>query len=128
MLPTPIPAPPMPMQAMPAPMYLAATTSSFGPICVSLLLERGYFDPTQSMAGMEGIVEVQARQHREDVGLQCRDQKLQRRDGDGGDQRDDGGENPDRAERAYHHDETCEQLQGQMPGEHVGKETDGEAE
>src|ERR1043166_4078960 len=71
MMPTPTPAPPMPMQAMPAPMYFAAT----GSITCSLLLGR-------LVARVDRIVEIDAGENGEDVGLQKGDQRLQREQDD----------------------------------------------
>src|SRR5215468_8891676 len=69
MMPTPTPAPPMPMQAMPAPMYFAATgsiTNSFW-FCGRALVTR-----------VNRIVEIDAGENGEDVGLQEGHQRLQR--------------------------------------------------
>src|SRR3954452_9340666 len=66
--PTPTPAPPMPMQAMPAPMYFAATGSMW-----KLLFEVG----SGSVSRVNRIVEIDASENGENVGLQERDQQLE---------------------------------------------------
>src|ERR1051326_7692542 len=71
MIPTPAPAPPMPMQAMPAPMYFAATGSMR-----KLLFEVGRL--VGSVTRMDGVVEIDAGQNGEHIGLEERDQELKR--------------------------------------------------
>src|SRR4051794_19819424 len=72
MMPTPTPAPPMPMQAIPAPMYFAAVGS------MRKLLFEGCLKERYSMSRMNRIVEVDASQNGEDVGLQQSHQQLER--------------------------------------------------
>src|ERR1043166_2461770 len=97
MVPTPTPAPPMPMQAMPAPMYFAATGSMF--VSSSLLLLRECGGP--SVARVNGVVEVDAGQDREHVGLQEGDQKLERGEDHDHDQRQRGAEPAGEIGRAH---------------------------
>src|SRR5882724_6854690 len=77
MMPTPTPAPPMPMHAMPAPMSFAADASIF----LSSLRDRqsvGGNSPDRLMSRMNDVVEVDAAEDREHVGLQERDQQFER--------------------------------------------------
>src|ERR1700709_2829232 len=76
MMPTPTPAPPMPMHAMPAPISFAAA----GSIVSSLEKNTGVGgnSPDCLVSGMNGVVEVDAGEDREHIGLQERDQKLER--------------------------------------------------
>src|SRR5690349_21796692 len=106
MVPTPTPAPPMPMQAMPAPMYFAATGSmeSSSRECLGECgrLKRDDFISESSsrfnfmlahdlvrkpvstfrdhalVARVNGVVEVDAGQDGEHIGLQEGDQQLER--------------------------------------------------
>src|SRR5262249_37475384 len=71
MMPTPTPAPPMPIHAMPAPISFAAAASikltpAFRLSCWPLV------------AGVKGVVQVNAGQQCEHVGLQERHQKFER--------------------------------------------------
>src|SRR3978361_1822496 len=97
MMPTPTPAPPMPMHAMPAPISFAAAGSIFSS------LERnssmGGKSPDCLVSGMKGVVEVDAGEDREHIGLQERDQKLKRGQRDGEAQRHHAADPADRAER-----------------------------
>src|SRR5215471_11013809 len=113
MMPTPTPAPPMPIQAMPAPIYFAATgsiTNSF----------RFPFGP--SMARVNRIVEVDASENGEDVGLQKCDQHLQRKKNDDHQERQGAPDPSDDAEAgAEEDDETGENLERDVPRQHVGE-------
>src|SRR3977135_3236750 len=97
MMPTPTPAPPMPMHAMTAPISFAAAGSIFSS------LERnsgvGGNSPAGLVSGMNGVVEVDAGEDREHIGLQERDQKLKRGQRDGERQRPQAAHPADRAER-----------------------------
>src|SRR3974390_935817 len=75
MMPTPTPAPPMPMQAMPAPIYFAAT-GSIDKLLLVLLFRWGL------VARVNCIVEIDACEDGEDVGLQECDQRLERKKND----------------------------------------------
>src|SRR5476651_1464309 len=118
MTPTPTPAPPMPMHAMPAPISFAAAGSIFSS------LERnsgvGGNSPDCLVSGMNGVVEVDAGEDREHIGLQERDQQLKRGQRDGERQRQHAADPADRAERdAKHCDEAREHLQRDMARQHV---------
>src|SRR6266567_3463663 len=116
MVPTPTPAPPMPMQAMPAPMYFAA----IGSMTRAPLVDPWMDEPL--VAGMQRIVEVDAGENGEDVGLQHRDQQLQRGERDGERERQDRAERAQHTRRAQHDDEAREYLQRDVAGEHVRKQ------
>src|SRR5215469_12579464 len=73
-MPTPTPAPPMPMQAIPAPIYFAAVGS------MRKLLFEGCLKDQYSMTRVNRIVEVDASQDGENVGLQHSHQQLERRE------------------------------------------------
>src|ERR1700756_3757625 len=98
MMPTPTPAPPMPMQAMPAPMYFAATGSM-----TELLLE-GFSGP--SVTRVYRIVEIDAGEDGEDVGLQEGDQELERGQRDHHRKRQHRAEPAEHAGAGEHDDET----------------------
>src|ERR1700730_13768127 len=72
MAPTPTPAPPIPMQAIPAPMYFAACGS----------MGRTPFGVSRKGIGLVArvnrIVEIDASEDRENIGLQATPQKLER--------------------------------------------------
>src|SRR5437879_5981187 len=87
MVPMPTPAPPMPMHAIPAPMYLAAT-GSITELLFCLVGER------PSVPRMKRIVQIDAGENGEHVGLQEGNQELKRR------QRDDQAERQGRAKPA----------------------------
>ena len=72
--------------------------------------------------GDERVVQIEAGQDREDVGLQERDQQLQ------AGEHDDEGERRPAAEDAQHHDEAAEHLQHGVAGQHVGEQSDRQAE
>src|SRR5215813_518726 len=113
MMPTPTPAPPMPMQAIPAPMYFAAT----GSITCSLLLGR-------SVARVNRIVEIDAGENGEDVGLQERDQRLEREKDDDHQERQRAADPADDAQPGTEQDdEAREDLQRDVARQHVGEQT-----
>src|SRR6185437_13246774 len=115
MMPTPTPAPPMPMQAIPAPIYFAAT----GSITNSFLFSIG-----PSVARVNGIVEIDASQDGEDVGLQECDQCLQRKKNDDHQERQHAADPADNAETgAKQYDEAGEDLQRNVACKHVGEQT-----
>src|SRR3954463_15979456 len=118
MMPMPAPAPPMPMQAMPAPMYFAATGS------MKRTPSRGLVEWAGSMARMDSIVEIDAGEDREDVGLQERNHQLQRGQCDRQAERQQRTDLADGAERAEHGHEAREHLQRDVAGQHVGEQTD----
>src|ERR1700751_4163637 len=78
MMPTPPPAPPMPMQARPAPMYFAAIGS------MKRTPSRGLVRRAGSVARMDSIVEVDAGEDGGHLGRQERDQEPGRGQGDHG--------------------------------------------
>src|SRR3982074_1599247 len=113
MMPTPAPAPPMPMQAIPAPMYFAAIgsmkrTPSWG-------LVRG----AGSVARMDSIVEVDAGEDGEDVGLQERDQQLERGERHGQPEGQYGAGPAENSQGAEHGDEAREHFQRDVARQHV---------
>src|SRR5882724_6674553 len=113
MMPTPAPAPPMPMQAIPAPMYFAAIGS------MKRTPLRGLVRRAGSVARMDSIVEIDAGEDGEDVGLQERDQEFKRGQRNGQPERQDGSKHADNAERAEHADKAREYFQRDVAGEHV---------
>src|ERR1700694_1065856 len=116
MVPTPTPAPPMPMQAMPAPIYFAAVGSmicSFSSFAAVLGL---------SMARMDRIVEIDAGENGEDVGLQEGHQQLQGGERDGEAERQNCAEPTEETKRAQHRHEAAEYLEGDVTGKHVGEQ------
>src|SRR6202049_1852175 len=75
MVPTPTPAPPMPIQAMPAPMNFAAAGS----------MEVSFSSPSgdrASMPGVDRVVEIDAGEDGEDIGLQESHQQFKGRERD----------------------------------------------
>src|SRR5215470_9616017 len=115
MVPTPTPAPPMPMQAMPAPIIFAACGS-----IRKLLFEVD--ERASSVARVNGIVEIDAGEDGEDVGLQEGYQQLERGERDGEAEREDGAEPSEKAECSQHDDEPAEHLERDVAGEHVGEQ------
>src|SRR2546430_16542098 len=113
MVPTPTPAPPMPMQAMPAPMYFAA----IGSMTRAPLVDPWMDEPL--VARMQRIVEVDAGENGEHVGLQHRDQQLQRGERDGERERQDRAERAPPTRRAQQDDETRGYLSRDGAGEHA---------
>src|SRR5260221_9858527 len=97
MWPRPMPAQPMPMQAMPAPIACAAAIVEAGSIIVRLLLYRLKCGPAL-VTGMDGVVEIEAGEDGEDIGLQRRDQELQSSQRDRREKWQERAEHPDRAE------------------------------
>src|SRR5579864_9461911 len=100
MLPMPTPTPARAMVARPAPMSLAAEAS------MKLILS--------SVMEMDGVVEIEAGENREHVGLQEGDQQLE------AGQRHDERKRRPAAQQAQHHDEAAEHLQHGVAGQHVG--------
>src|SRR5215467_4913200 len=117
MAPTPTPAPPMPIQAMPAPIYLAATGS------MMKLLFRAWFGKTgPSVTRMKGVIEIDAGEDGEDVGLQKGDQEFERGQRDRKGERQHGADPAYESKCAQHSDESGEDLKGDVPGQHVGEQ------
>src|SRR6266478_4689306 len=114
MVPTPTPAPPMPIHAMPAPIYLAA----IGSMMKLLFGEVGEKRPSVA-AWVNGIIEIDAGEDGEHVSLQERDQQLKRgqrhRQGQGQGRADPTGD----YKPAQHGDERGEHLEGDMTGQHI---------
>src|SRR5271166_1031995 len=108
MIPTPAPAPPMPMQARPAPMYFAAIGS------MKRTPSRGLVRWAGSVARMDSIVDVDAGEDGEHVGLQERDQQFERGQSDHQRERQHSTKPADGAEGAQHGDEACEHFQGDV--------------
>src|ERR1044072_8292625 len=73
-MPTPTPAPPMPMQAIPAPMYFAA----IGSMSKAPSRDCDCEDYGPSVARVESVVEIDAGEDRKHIGLQERDEQLER--------------------------------------------------
>src|ERR1700676_633907 len=122
MTPTPTPAPPMPMHAMPAPISFAAAGS------ISKLLEKdrceGGNSPDGLVSRMNGVVEVDAGEDREHIGLQERDQQFERGQRNRECQRQHAAGPAEGAERdAEHRDEAGKHLQRDVAGQHVGEQT-----
>src|SRR6266853_2029912 len=108
MLPMPTPTPTRAMVARPAPMSLAAEASM--EIVLSSVME------------MDGVVEIEAGQDREHIGLQERDQQFQ------AGEHDDEGQRRPAADDAEHDHEAAEHLQHGVAGQHVGEQPDRQAE
>src|SRR5881628_4215977 len=108
MLPMPTPTPARAMVARPAPMSLAAEASIV--LSPSLVMQ------------MNGVVEIEAGQDREDIGLQESDQQLE-----AGEDHDEGERRP-AADDAQHHHEAAEHLEHGVAGQHVGEQSDRQAE
>src|SRR6266436_9930540 len=113
MMPTPAPAPPMPMHAIPAPMYFAAIGS------MKRTPLRGLVRRAGSVARMDSIVDIDAGENGEDVGLQERDQELKRGQRDRQSERQYGAGPAGNAHRSQHGDEAREYFQRDMAGQHV---------
>src|SRR5450830_88189 len=117
MMPTPMPAPPMPIQAMPAPMYFAAT----GSITDSFWF---YSSGRALMARVNRIVEIDAGEDGKHVSLQERHQRLERHENDDHRERQHATGPAERAHGAAHQDdEAGEYLQRDVTGQHVGEQT-----
>src|SRR3954463_9799029 len=104
MMPTPAPAPPMPMQAMPAPMYFAATGSMR-----ELLFEVGRL--VGSVTRMNGVVEIDAGEDCEHIGLKEGDQQFERGQRHHQRQRQGRAEHAENAETAEQRDKAREHLE-----------------
>src|SRR5260221_14546229 len=102
MMPTPAPAPPMPMHAIPAPMYFAAIGS------MKRTPLRGLVRRAGSVARMDSIVDVDAGEDGEDVGLQERDQQFERGQRDHHAERQHGTEVTGNAKARQQRNEACE--------------------
>src|SRR5215468_1208064 len=74
------------------------------------------------MARVNRIVEIDAGEDGEDVGLQERDQQLERRKRDGQAERQDGAEPAEQAGRAEHGHESAEHFQRDVASQHVGEQ------
>src|SRR5262245_37141726 len=120
MLPMPTPTPARAMVARPAPMSLAAEASILNSFRVDeTRLKR---EATPSVAEMDGVVEIEAGQDREHVGLQEGDQQFETR------QHNDEDERRPTAQEAHHDHEAAEHLQHGVAGQHVGEQADRQAE
>src|SRR5882757_4395689 len=113
MMPTPAPAPPMPMQAIPAPMYFAAIGS------MRRTPFRGLVRRAGSVARMDSIVEIDAGEDGEDIGLQKRDQQLERGQRDGQPERQYGAGPAENSQGAEHADKAREHFQRDVACQHV---------
>src|SRR5262245_26925165 len=107
MVPTPTPAPPIPMQAMPAPIIFAAVTSMMNLLLVGVL-----------MARVNSIVKVDAGEDGEDVGLEECDQELKRRERNCEPERQHRAHPAEEARSAQHGDEGGKHLEGDVAGQH----------
>src|SRR5947209_11094325 len=103
-----MPAPPMPMQAMPAPMYFAAIGSmSKTPLCSVAGRRRA----VGSMARVKRVVEIDAGENGEHVGLQECHEQLERGERNDHEERQRGAEPAEEARGAEHRHEGAEHLQ-----------------
>src|SRR5450755_3109124 len=109
MVPTPTPAPPMPIHAMPAPMSFAAA----GSIEVSLSSPS---DDRASVPGVDRIVEIDAGEDGEDVGLQESHQQFKGQKRNRHAERQQRPDPAEEAEGAQHGDEAGEHLERDMAG------------
>ena len=75
------------------------------------------------MARVNRVVEIDARENGENVGLQESHQKLKRGQKHNHNERQYRTEPAQHAEAGEHDDETGEDLKGDMAGQHVGKQT-----
>src|SRR5476649_1097282 len=120
MLPMPTPTPARAMVARPAPMSLAAAPSmelSFQGVESSC-----GWKATPSVTHVDGVVEIEAGEDREDIGLQESDQQFEAGEGD-----DEGKRRPAGPD-AQHDDEAAEHLQHGVTRQHVGEQADRQAE
>src|SRR5262249_27881185 len=117
MVPTPTPAPPMPIHAMPAPIYLAANGSM-----MKLLFGVVGEKRTSVAARVKSIVEVDASEDSKHVSLQKCDQQLERApcycQGQGKGRADPTGD----SKPAQHGDERGEHFEGDVSGQHIRKQ------
>lgn len=121
---------PMPSEARPAPMNLAATGSMvLSPVWNFMTgwdeLSRAL--PLASVAGVQRVVEIDAGQDREDIGLQESDEELHRsqRNRQQQRQRRDDGRSATRGDERD--DEAAEDLERDMAGQHVAEQTKRQA-
>src|SRR4249920_2063655 len=113
MMPTPTPASAMPMQAMPAPIYFAATGSIFS----------SFFRFGPSVARVNRIVEIDAGEDGEDIGLEECDQRLQCKEKDDHQERQRATNPANDAETgAEQDDEAGKNLKRDVSCQHVGKQ------
>src|SRR6516162_8484304 len=118
MVPTPAPAPPIPMHAMPAPMYFAATGSM-----IRTPIKMGVYERTPTlMARVESFTEIDAREDGKHVGLKHRHQEVERSERHHHDERHSRPQPADDADRAQHGDEAGKHRQRDVAGEHVGEQ------
>src|SRR5580704_12363541 len=115
MVPTPTPAPPMPIQAMPAPMSFAAA----GSMEISLSSPSG---DRASMPGVYRIVEIDAGENGEDIGLQETHQQFKGGERDRHAERQDRSDPAEDPERAQHGHEAGKHLQGDVAGQDIGEQ------
>src|SRR5262249_20069882 len=120
MLPMPTPTPASAMVARPAPMSLAAEASMLRSFRMSVSVG-GRID-APSVAEVQGVVEIEAGQDGEHVGLQEGGQQLE------AGQHHDEGERRPAAQQPHHDHEAAEHLQHGVTGQHVGEQSDAEAE
>src|SRR5215204_7199156 len=116
MVPTPTPAPPMPIQAIPAPMYFAAIGSmrnSFSEVWSTV---------GPSVARVNCIVEIDAGEDGENIGLQECHKQFKSRKRDGKPERQHRAEPAEDAEPAEHGDEATKYFQRYVTGQHVGEQ------
>src|SRR4029077_21111543 len=71
------------------------------------------------MAGVDGIVEIDAGENGEDIGLQERNQQFERGESDGKAEWHQGSEPAEETERPQHGHEATEHLEGDVAREHV---------
>src|SRR5258706_15528545 len=117
MVPTPTPAPPMPIHAMPAPIYLAAIGS------MMKLLFRVVGEKRPSVAAwVNGIIEIDAGEDGKHVSLQERDQQLERGQRHCQGQGQGRADPTDDSEPAQHGDEGGEHFEGYVTGQHIGEQ------
>src|SRR5215831_20117899 len=117
MMPTPTPAPPMPIHAIPAPIYFAAVGSMR-----TLLL--WFVMAWPSVAGVNCIIKIDASKNSEHISLQERHQKLECGQQHDHDQWQCRAEEAEYAGAAQHNDKAGKHLQRDMARQHVGKQTD----
>src|SRR5262245_61567941 len=121
MMPMPTPAPMRAIEARPAPMSLAASMSMF-----RKLLLKDPAPPRSSMmvVQMQGVVQIDAGENGEDIGLEERDQEFQRRDRRDGDERSDGEQRQHAARTRKPDHESTEHEQHRVACQHVREQTD----
>src|SRR5690606_17768087 len=129
MLATPMAAPAIPKQAMPAPMNFAASASILMSFQATGGFRRGIRRDWGLVGRVDRVVEIHARQDRKDIGLNRADEKLEAGDGDRHAERQDGGGPAERAQaRNHHHHEAGKDLEGDVTGENVAEQTNRQAD